>query len=86
MKKKTKKNQKKVSKRVKHDYVITTFIDKERKFKKITDEEILEDESIFSLTDWCEITGKGIQTYPWYKNTKVKIDEYRTLTIEFYKK
>ena len=77
----------------KSGYVITTFIDTERKFTKITDEKIMEagegiegDETTFSMTDWCELTNKGMQTYPWFKNTKVKIDEFRTLIINFYRK
>ena len=77
----------------KGDYIITTFIDTERKFTKITDEKILEegegpegDWDTFSMNDWCELTGKGVDSYPWYKNSKTKIDEFRTLIIKFYRK
>jgi hypothetical protein len=71
--------------KVKREYIITTLVDNLERYIKTIEEEVLPDKSPFSLDMWCTLPGKDCSNYPW-KNTKLKIDEYKSITIEFYEK
>lgn len=81
---KTKVKIKSIKKVAKPKYVVTTYVDKKHKMSRIINEEIVAKQIVYSAIDaWYHYTNNDYRDFPWYKDQKIKIDKYRTLTITY---